>query len=144
MKLQIRKTGALVAIAFGVTALLLWSPSSSDGQVPRPRDLTMLVCRHDNAGLQQDRARRDQALALARAIHSAEAILAEKTRRYQPLDQLTNLPPVPEGFALRLYTDGDGYILSLKDERDPCHYGIFSDQGGRLYEASPQVPQIAS
>jgi hypothetical protein len=131
----------LLGVASAVGILLLWSPPSSDGQV---RNLAALACRHDDSGGQQDRSRRDQAVALARAIHSAEGILAQQTRRYQPLAQLANLPPVPDGFRLRLFTDGDGYVFSLKDERDPCHYGIFSDEAGRLYEASPQIPLIAS
>ena len=135
-----RQTVVLVMVATG-TATLLLSSEVGTGQV---RNLSALTCRHDGAALQPDRARRAQALVLARAINSARGILAERTRRYQPLAQLANLPPVPDGFALRLYTDGDGYVFSLKDERDPCHYGVFSDQYGRLYEASPQVPQIAS
>jgi hypothetical protein len=136
-----RKTVVLLLVGAAMVTLLLWSPES-DAQVPNLRGA--LGCRHDDTGLQQDRVRRDQALALARAINAAEGVLAQKTRRYQPLTQLGNLPPVPEGFRLRLYTDGDGYVFSLKDERDLCHYGVFSDQGGRLYEASPEVPQIAS
>jgi hypothetical protein len=38
------------------------------------------------------------------------------------------------------YADGDGYVLSIKDTRNACHYGIFSDEQGPLYEMSPQVP----
>ena len=88
--------------------------------------------------------RRAQAVALARAINQAEGLAAQKTREYQPLAALPNLPQAPVGFRVRLYVDESGYMFSIKDERDPCHYGIFSDENGRLYEMSPQVPQNAS
>ena len=88
--------------------------------------------------------RRDQALALARAINQAEGLAAQRTREYQALAALPNLPPAPAGFRVRLYVDDSGYMFSIKDDRDPCHYGIFSDENGRLYEMSPQVPQNAS
>lgn len=136
-----RRTAVTVVVAAGAATFLLWS-AVGNGQVP---NLTpALACRHDAGALQQDRTRRDQALVLARAINAAQGIVAGQTRRYQPLAQLANLPEVPDGFALRLYTDGEGYVFSLKDERDPCHYGIFSDQLGRLYEMTPDVPRIAS
>ena len=135
-----RRTVVLVMVVAGATTLPLWS-AGGNGQVA---NLSALVCRHDGAALQQDRARRAQALVLARAINAAQGTLVGQTRRYQPLAQIATLPKVPDGFTLRFYTDGDGYVFSLKDERDPCHYGIFSDQNGRLYEASPQVPQVAS
>lgn len=134
-----RKTAVLVVFAGAATLLL--SSAVGNGQIRSPRGL---VCRHDGGEEQQDRSRREQAVALARAINVAQGRLAGLTRRYQPLAQGTNLPPVPEGFSLRLYTDGEGYVFSLKDDRDPCHYGVFSDQSGHLYEASPQVPQIAT
>lgn len=137
-----RKTAVTVVVAAGAATLLLWS-AVGHGQV-RNLPSGALACRHDAAASPQDRARGEQALVLARAINAAQGISAGQTRRYQPLAQLANLPQVPDGFALRFYTDGEGYVFSLKDERDPCHYGIFSDQSGRLYEASPQVPQIAS
>lgn len=88
--------------------------------------------------------RRAQAVVLARAINQAEGLAAQKTREYQPLASLPNLPQAPVGFRVRLYVDESGYMFSIKDERDPCHYGIFSDENGRLYEMSPQVPQNAS
>ena len=28
--------------------------------------------------------------------------------------------------------------------RDPCHFGVFSDEDGRLYEMTPSVPLLAS
>jgi hypothetical protein len=81
---------------------------------------------------------------LARAINQAQGRAVAASERYQPLAKLPGLPPAPSGFELRFYTDGAGYILSLKDTLDPCRYGVFTDQHGRLYEMSPQVPQIAN
>jgi hypothetical protein len=114
------------------------------GRAQRQPPSTGLVCRHDAASLPADRTRREQARALLRGINTAEGRAAEARRQYVPLAQLTNLPAVPSGFELRFYTDGNGYVVSLKDSGDPCHYGVFSDEDGRLYEMSPQVPLIAS
>ena len=101
-------------------------------------------CHHDAASTDADRTRRAQALDLARAINAAEGRAAALTRRYVPLTQLLSLPDTPQGFQVRFYLDSTGYMFSIKDQRDPCHYGVFSDQEGRLYEMTPAVPQIAS
>lgn len=101
-------------------------------------------CLHDAGESQPNRLRREQALALARAINAAQGQAVQQTKRYQPLAQLSNLPDTPAGFVLRLYQDGDGYLFSLKDDRDVCRYGIFSDRHGTLLQASPTLPLIAS
>jgi hypothetical protein len=142
----------LVHVATVVTFLLA-SPLVSDGQIrPLPPAIrpggilptSGVACLHDGGSIPANQARRADAQALARAINDAESRAVSASRRYVPLDQLPNLPPVPRGFELRFYTDGAGYVVSLKDSRDPCRYGLFTDQGERLYEMSPQVPQIAS
>jgi hypothetical protein len=69
---------------------------------------------------------------------------ANSRRDPKPLSQLGPLPETPSGFVVRLHTDGEGYIFSIKDDRDACRYGVFSDQQGTLYEASPTLPLIAS
>src|SRR5688572_16979352 len=101
-------------------------------------------CLHDDGETQANRVRREQAISLARAINAAQGQAVERTGRYQPLPQLGNLPAAPDGFVLRLYADEDGYIFSIKDSRDACRYGIFSDQHGTLYQLSPTVPLVAS
>jgi hypothetical protein len=123
---------------------ILLASLAAYGQQGRAGLPMAVACRHDSAATQADRLRRDQALALARAINQAEGLAAQRTRGYQPLALLPNLPQAPAGFRVRLYVDDSGYMFSIKDDRDPCHYGIFSDENGRLYEMSPQVPQIAS
>ena len=103
------------------------------------------ACLHDDGERPVDRDRREQALSLAKAVHEAEGTAAERARFYLPLSQLRGLPRTPRGFELRLYTDGHGYIMSLKDSLDPCRYGIFSDQAGILYEKAPlTAPLIAT
>ena len=99
-------------------------------------------CRHNAAEQPNDRVRRQEALNLARQINAAEGRAAERTRRYAQVDQLGTLPAVPDGFEVRFYGNDAGYTFSLKDSMDVCHYAVFSDQSGLLYEASPQVAQI--
>jgi hypothetical protein len=131
----------LVCITAVVGASLAW-PVVSRAQLPIPR--SVMRCLHDESSSPADRARREQARPLVRAVNSAQGRAVQATRGYVALGQLSNLPEVPVGFELRVYTDSQGYVVSLKDSRDPCHFGIFSDQDGRLYEMTPQVPLIAS
>jgi hypothetical protein len=137
---MIRQT--LLVSAMVIAGLLL--ASELVGRAQRQLPSAGLTCRHDEASVPADRIRREQARALLRAINTAEGRAAQATRQYVPLAKLPNLPAAPAGFELRLYTDGNGYLVSLKDSRDPCHYGVFSDEDGRLYEMSPQLPLIAS
>jgi hypothetical protein len=102
-----------------------------------PRQLTSAIsCRHHQGATQEDRARRAQALALAKAINAAEAEVVRRTRQYQPVESLQSLPAVPGGFQLNLYADRAGYIFAIKDTLDPCRFAVFSDAGGLLYEKS--------
>ncbi len=146
-----RTPAALIAVPT-IAVILLTSPLIGDGQVlPRERGVRQggilpvsgVACLHDSGATPANQARRAAAQALARAINDAESRAVTASRRYLPIAALPNLPPVPGGFELRFYTDGAGYVASLKDPRDPCRYGIFTDQHERLYEMSPQVPQIA-
>ena len=85
------------------------------------RQLSSVVsCRHHQGATQEDRARRAQAVALGKAINTAEAELVQRTRQYQPLESLRNLPAVPGGFQLNLYADRAGYIFALKDTLIPA------------------------
>lgn len=105
---------------------------------------TVAACRHDQHSKPDDRTRRNQAVILAKAINAAQADVVRRTRQYQPLANLRNLPEVPSGFRLNLYADGDGYIFAIKDTRDPCRFAVFSDSAGLLYEKSAYgAPVIA-
>ena len=122
---------AIAAVTF---APLLSAPTVQLGSVA--------ACLHDSAERDVDRRRREQALALARAVNEAQGTAAERNRIYVPLPQLGKLPPAPRGFELRLYTDHTGYVLSLKDAIDPCRFAIFSDETGLLYEKTPRPAPI--
>jgi hypothetical protein len=103
-------------------------------------------CLHEAAERQPDRLRRDEAIALAKAVHERQALLARQSRRYHQLSELQPLPGTPAGFEMRLFADSSGYVLSLKDVTDPCHFAVFSDQAGLLYQKSalsaPVVAQV--
>src|ERR1700752_4997612 len=96
-------------------------------------------CLHDQLETRADRTRREKALELAEDINRAQGVARRFGTRgwgdYKPLDQLTNVPDVPEGFRVQLHTDGTTYSFSIKDTRDPCGYAIFSDQSLDIYEA---------
>ena len=131
---------------------ILFASEVFEGQRLRPGTLGVrgpqlpigLVCFHDSQSSLENQARRAAAQTLARTINEAQSRAVSAAGRYVALAELPQLPPVPDGFDLRFYTDGNGYVVSLKDTRDPCRYGLFSDQQNRIYESSPQVPQLAS
>ena len=124
----------LMALSIGLVA----SPSSfSAAQPAQP-----WRCLHGSSEQPNQRARREQALKMARQINQAEhagAVLPPSPRTYRPLDQLPNIPAAPDGFKLQFYTDGPTYTFSLKDTLDACHFAIFSDQDSGIYEAMPQT-----
>jgi hypothetical protein len=117
--------------------LILLAANTASSTAPAPQLSAVPACLHDDRERPVDRIRREQALTLVKAIHEAEGTAAERVRVYAPLEQLRNLPLTPKGFDLRLYTDGHGYVLSLKDSLDPCRFGIFSDESGIVYEKTP-------
>ncbi len=118
--------------------LVFGSPLSPRAQIPS----SGIACLHEASESRADRTRREQAIALAQAINASEGLLSQQTRRFHPLADLLNLPQTPRGFDLRLYSDGAGYVVSIKDTLDPCSYGVFSDQAGLLYEKTPRVAPL--
>jgi hypothetical protein len=137
------RVAAIVALTglLGLASLLV-PPTAASGQISRAA--LAARCLHDSGETPADRTRREQALSLAREINDAQERAFSQARRYRTLQQLGNLPEIPQGFVVKLQTDGAGYIFSIKDDRDACRYGIFSDQQGTVYESSPTVPHIAS
>ena len=95
------------------------------------------TCLHGANEAPAQKARRDAAIQLATRINLAEMVTSGPApdNRYRPLDELTNIPPTPQGFELQFHTDGDTYSFSIKDRMDPCRYVVFSDQDKFLYEA---------
>jgi hypothetical protein len=119
-------------------------PAGGSAVIEEQVPLAIAQCRHDAHSTQADRRRRDEAVTLAKAIHSAQADLARRTQRYQPLANLRNLPAVPRGFTLNLFADADGYIFAIKDTLDACRFAVFSDSAGLLYEKNAYgAPVIA-
>ena len=98
-------------------------------------------CLHDEDETTANRSRREKAVELAYAINdaqdSARGLRPRNEGGYVPLDQLSNVPRTPDGFRVQLQTDGKAYTFSIKDMMDPCLFGIFSDQSGDVYEATP-------
>ena len=105
-------------------------------------------CLHDQLETRADRNRRDKALELAGDINRAQSVARRFTQpgqgAYKPLDQLTFLSEVPEGFQVQPLTDGMTYSFSIKDTRDACGYAIFSDQSLDIYEAVPSPVRTRS
>ena len=102
-----------VIISVGAAATVgLWlSASSVRGQF----GITAPRCLHSEDETQTNRLRREQALTLARAINTAQGQAVQRTGQYQQLTALGTIPSAPDGFVVRLYTDGAGYLLSVKD-----------------------------
>ena len=123
----------LIALA-AVLAVSVARPASAQNRQTRQ-------CLHDQLETQANRSRREKALMLAEEINRAQGLVVVPKRPgqrdYRPLDQLFNLPEVPDGFRVQLLTDGMTYSFSIKDTRDPCGYAVFSDQGLDIYEAVP-------
>jgi hypothetical protein len=132
------------ATSFCIALFAVASIAGTAAPQPRvPQVLpTIASCRHDSRATDVDRNRRAQARALAKAINTAEGESARRTRAYQPLSALGKLPPVPDGFSLKLFADRDGYMFALKDTLDPCHYAVFSDAAGFLYEQSGRAAPV--
>jgi hypothetical protein len=127
---------ALMAIA----AIALVSNATHAQIVP-----SRASCLHGNPERQVDRSRREQAITLMKAINAAEGRALQQTRNFGPLAGLSALPGTPDGFRLRVFVNDAGYVASLKDERDPCYFAIFSDESGFVYTNSPiTAPFVAS
>jgi len=102
-------------------------------------------CLHGRPERAADRSRREQAVAVLKALNNAEGQALQQGRRFRALSELPNLPPNPDGFQLRFYLSDAGYLASLKDERDPCYFGLFSDEAGFIYSDAPfEVPLVAA
>ena len=102
-------------------------------------------CLHGRPERAADSSRREQAIAVLKALNSAEGQALQQSRRFRALSELPNLPPTPDGFRLRFYLSDAGYLASLKDERDPCYFGLFSDEAGFIYSDAPfEVPFVAA
>ena len=106
---------------------------------------TSARCLHGRDESTADRSRRDAAVALLKAINAAQSQALQRSRGFRPLAELPNLPATPDGFRLRFYVSDAGYVASLKDQRDSCYFGVFTDEAGWVYDSSPlSAPFVAS
>ena len=123
-------------VAFAGLAVCLAGLALASAQTPVPT----AQCLHERDERSSERARRQRAIQFAQLVNRAEVVGGPLgQQRYRPFEELTNIPPVPDGFRIQFHSDGTSYGFSLKDQRDPCGYAIFSDPEGRIYEAMPTI-----
>jgi hypothetical protein len=96
-------------------------------------------CLHGPNESSAERERREYAIRVARQINELQAawIGANPRAQYARPTQL-KLPEMPDDFGLLFHLDGRRYMFSLKDDRDPCFFAIFSDHDGLIYATTPQ------
>jgi hypothetical protein len=97
-------------------------------------------CLHGPNEAASERDRREYAMRLARQINEAQAVWIAKqppTAGYASPSQL-KLPEMPLGFGMMFHLNGRRYTFSIKDDRDPCFFAIFSDNSGLVYAAMPE------
>ena len=105
-------------------------------------------CLHGADESAEQSGRRRQALALSRAINTAQmrhrtgggtfidsaSLMADPDVGAVASGQGDQIAP---GWRLQLVTTGDTSLLSIKDSTDPCHFAYFSDDEGLIYTANP-------
>jgi hypothetical protein len=106
-------------------------------------------CLHDPATeTQEQRARRVQAVGLARTVNSAEATFSAQsgTQTYGDIGQLVAhdmLKAAPAsgqyvaGFDLHLDVLEKRYWFEVVDTTDPCGFRFISNQNGLIFTAEP-------
>ena len=94
-------------------------------------------CLHGPGETPDQRARRQGAIGLARQINTAESRVISSTGVYVGLSGLPTVGQPPAGFDANVSTDGTTYAFSVKDTLDACHFALFSDQMGLIYNATP-------
>lgn len=120
----------LATIGAGCTVAFLLAAAAVPSVQPR-------ACLHGSIETPEQGNRKRQALQHARDINTAEAnLFRTNNNRYLALTDL-RVPPSPDGFAVNLQADANGYLFAIKDTQDPCRFAFFSDQDGVIYAAQP-------
>jgi hypothetical protein len=136
-----RGIGVFGAVLVGVAVVVLGGVPVIGGQssevqiyvpapVPEveiPRRPTLGRCLHGSGETQTERNRRNEALALVVSISKAQGQFAETNNRYAQLSELSGLGGPPFGFVLQHAATANSYIFSVKDEKDPCTYTLYSE-----------------
>jgi hypothetical protein len=81
-------------------------------------------------------SRRREAIVRARNVRERQERERALRSRYATADEL-RLPQQENGFQIVLLTTPDGYMLFIRDTTDPCSSGIYVDQAGIIYDATP-------
>lgn len=116
-----------ISSAFVVTGLVVVLA----GMAPKAAQDT---CLHGPDGKPEQAERRKQAVGFVREVNGAEAVVHMKSKAYVPVDQLKLRRSAPEGFEVKLTTDGNAYAFSVVDTTDPCRFGFFSNEAGVIYK----------
>lgn len=113
--------GGSIASLVVVTALLV--PQTTTAQSEQP-------C--------ADRSRQMLAINLARQINTLQIQSRQRSNTYLPMTALGEVT-VPSGFTTQLVTNAEGseYVFSVKDNHDPCHFTVFSDQDQAIFTGQP-------
>ena len=125
-----------------LTAGVIVLAATSSAQAPRPA-----ACLHGQNETAEHAARRERAMRVAHAINAAQVVIVPRPRvrpnderpTYRRPEELMNIPPLPQGFALQFNTDGASYNFAIKDTLDACHFAIFSDQDKFVYAGTPMM-----
>ena len=115
-----------IASAFVVTGL--WVVTA--GMAPEASQET---CLHGANATPEQVERGKQAVGFVRDVNNQQSMARRTTKAYASLDGLKLTRPTPEGFEVKLTTDGKAYAVSVVDTTDPCRFGLFSDQAGVIY-----------
>lgn len=96
-------------------------------------------CLHGSNEEAAQKARRQAALRLVRAINTAEANQGRiEAKKYLPLERLVLDGRQVEGFEVQFTTDGStGYSLLLRDKSDPCGFTLSTNQFGVIFQGYP-------
>jgi len=90
-------------------------------------------CLHGPNESDAERARKRQALTMARQINTLENAAFQAQGTYPPLRELARLNSPPQGFEVHAAIDAQNYLFSIKDITDPCGFAYFSDRSGLIY-----------
>jgi hypothetical protein len=96
-------------------------------------------CLHGPNESAAERERREYAVHVATEINKLQAarVGSQPGWTYARPSQL-KLPEMPDDFGLTFFLDGRRYMFTLKDDKDPCNFGIFSDHDGLIYATMPE------
>jgi hypothetical protein len=146
-----------MAFSLMIATIVMVEPFATVSRAQRPISPTFPTpapiaagsqCLHGPNEAAEQAGRRRQALAVARAINTAQ--MRQRPAMGEFLDRaavlrlpaLVNLGAtqtgeVAPGWSLQLAASADAYVFAIKDTTDPCQFAFFSDNSGLIYTAQP-------